>query len=107
MSVAKVVAFDQYKSKNLFCIQLSKQVFWLERLDLYSKLIIEEGGVRHLLKLIKGEKIDGQKNAARTIGLLGRDPESVEHIIQTSVYSMFEKILKECPIKVQAISKKK
>ncbi|CAN4083435.1 unnamed protein product [Withania somnifera] len=59
--------------------------------DRYGKLIIEEG------------KSEGQENAARAIGLLGRDPESVEHMIHAGVCSVFAKILKEGPMKVQAV----
>ncbi|XP_044462971.1 uncharacterized protein LOC123193952 [Mangifera indica] len=69
----------------------------------YGKLIIEEGGVWPLLKLVKEGKLEGQENAARAIGLLGRDPESVEHLIHTAVCSVFAKILKEGPMKVQAV----
>lgn len=71
--------------------------------DRYGKLIIEEGGVSPLLKLIKEGKADGQENAARAIGLLGRDAESVEHMIHVGVCSAFAKILKEGPMKVQAV----
>lgn len=71
--------------------------------DRYVKLIVEEGGVNPLLKLVKEGKIDGQENAARTIGLLGRDPESVEHMIQLGVCSSLANILKEGSMKVQAV----
>ncbi|XP_059440255.1 uncharacterized protein LOC132172715 [Corylus avellana] len=71
--------------------------------DRYGKLIIEEGGIGPLLKLIKEGKLEGQENAARAIGLLGRDPESVEHMIHAGVCSVFGKILKEGPMKVQAV----
>jgi hypothetical protein len=71
--------------------------------DRYGKLIIEEGGVGPLLKLIKEGKIDGQENAARAIGLLGRDSECVEHMIHVGVCSVFGKILKEGPMKVQSV----
>uniref|UniRef100_A0A5B6ZN05 DUF7792 domain-containing protein n=1 Tax=Davidia involucrata TaxID=16924 RepID=A0A5B6ZN05_DAVIN len=71
--------------------------------DRYGKLIIEEGGVGPLLKLVKDGKLEGQENAARAIGLLGRDPESVEHMIHAGVCSVFAKILKEGPMKVQAV----
>ncbi|KAI4327736.1 hypothetical protein L6164_020161 [Bauhinia variegata] len=71
--------------------------------DRYGKLIIEEGGVGPLLKLIKEGKMEGQENAARAIGLLGRDQESVELMIHASVCSVFAKILKEGPMKVQAM----
>ncbi|CAN4112538.1 unnamed protein product [Withania somnifera] len=47
----------------------------------YGKLIIEEGGVAPLLKLAKEGRFEGQENASRAIGLLGRDPESVEQIV--------------------------
>ncbi|KAL6551968.1 hypothetical protein OROGR_008122 [Orobanche gracilis] len=71
--------------------------------DRYGKLIIEEGGVGPLLKLVKEGKLDGQENAARAIGLLGKDPESVEHMMHSGVCSVFAKILKEGPMKVQAM----
>ncbi|GAU13108.1 hypothetical protein TSUD_174080 [Trifolium subterraneum] len=38
--------------------------------DCYGKMIIEEGGVGPLLKLMKEGDTEGQKNAARAIGLL-------------------------------------
>ncbi|KAI3991869.1 hypothetical protein MKX01_012814 [Papaver californicum] len=69
----------------------------------YGKLIIEEGGVGPLLKLVKEGRLEGQENAARAIGLLGRDPESVEHMIHAGVCSVFAKILKEGPMKVQSM----
>ncbi|XWS67756.1 hypothetical protein CRYUN_Cryun04dG0032800 [Craigia yunnanensis] len=71
--------------------------------DRYGKLIIEEGGVPPLLKLAKEGKPEGQENAARAIGLLGRDPESVEQIVNAGVCSVFAKILKEGHMKVQSV----
>lgn len=71
--------------------------------DRYGKLIIEEGGVGPLLKLVKEGKLEGQENAARALGLLGRDPESVKDMIHAGVCSVFAKILKEGPMKVQAV----
>ncbi|KAF8410434.1 hypothetical protein HHK36_002963 [Tetracentron sinense] len=71
--------------------------------DRYGKLIIEEGGVVPLLKLVKEGRLEGQENAARAIGLLGRDPESVEHMIHAGVCLVFAKILKEGPMTVQAM----
>ncbi|CAL0313267.1 unnamed protein product [Lupinus luteus] len=71
--------------------------------DRYGKSIIEEGGVGPLLKLIKEGKKEGQESAARAIGLLGRDAESVEQMIQAGVILAFAKILKEGPMKVQGV----
>ncbi|KAL8091490.1 uncharacterized protein LOC141692690 [Apium graveolens] len=71
--------------------------------DRYGKLIIEEGGVIPLLKLVKEGKSEGQENAVRAIGLLGRDHESVEYMIHAGVSSVFAKILKDAPMKVQAV----
>ncbi|KAF2312397.1 hypothetical protein GH714_034549 [Hevea brasiliensis] len=71
--------------------------------DRYGKLIIEEGGIPPLLKLVKEGKMEGQENAARAIGLLGRDRESVEYMIHAGVCIVFAKILKEGPMKVQAV----
>ncbi|XP_057500034.1 uncharacterized protein LOC130784235 [Actinidia eriantha] len=71
--------------------------------DRYGKLIIEEGGVAPLLKLAKEGRMEGQENAARAIGLLGRDPESVEQIVNAGVCAVFAKILKEGHMKVQVL----
>ncbi|XP_050919264.1 uncharacterized protein LOC127136786 [Lathyrus oleraceus] len=71
--------------------------------DRNRKLIIEEGGVGPLLKLIKEGKKEGQENAAKAIGLLGRDAESVDVMIHAGVCSIFAKILKEGPMKVQVV----
>ena len=71
--------------------------------DRYGKLIIEEGGVPPLLKLAKDGKMEAQESAARALGLLGRDPESVEQIVNAGVCSVFAKILKEGRMKVQAV----
>lgn len=71
--------------------------------DRYGKLILEEGGIPPLLKLLKEGKLEGQENAARAIGLLGKDPESVEHIVNAGVCSVFAKILKEGHMKVQIV----
>ncbi|KAA8536005.1 hypothetical protein F0562_028483 [Nyssa sinensis] len=71
--------------------------------DRYGKLIIEEGGVAPLLKLAKEGRMEGQENAARAIGLLGRDPESVEHIVNAGVCSVFAKILKEGHMTIQVV----
>ncbi|KAK4778069.1 hypothetical protein SAY87_018256 [Trapa incisa] len=71
--------------------------------DRYGKLIIEEGGLAPLLKLSKEGKMEGQENAARAIGLLGRDPESVEQIVNAGACSVFAKILKEGHMKVQVV----
>ncbi|KAL7606282.1 uncharacterized protein LOC111877882 [Lactuca sativa] len=69
----------------------------------YGKLIIEEGGIPPLLKLAKEGRMEGQENAARAVGLLGRDPESVEHIVNAGVCSVFAKILKEGHMRVQLV----
>ncbi|KAJ8424851.1 hypothetical protein Cgig2_003138 [Carnegiea gigantea] len=66
-------------------------------------LIIEEGGVPPLLKPVKDGRAEGQENAARAIGRLGRDKESVEYIINAGVGAIFAKILKDGHMKVQAM----
>ena len=53
--------------------------------DRYGKMIIEEGGVNPLLKLVKKGKPVGQENVVSAIRLLGHDPESVEHRCMLSV----------------------
>ncbi|XP_074278888.1 uncharacterized protein LOC141602577 [Silene latifolia] len=71
--------------------------------DRYVKLIVEEGGVVPLLKLVKEGKPEGQEYAARVIGHLGRDPESVQQLVNAGVSSVFAKILKDGQMKVQAV----
>ncbi|PHT31051.1 hypothetical protein CQW23_27388 [Capsicum baccatum] len=71
--------------------------------DQNGKLIIEEGGVGPLIKLLKEGTLEGQEKAAKAIGLLGRDSESVEHIAHAGVCAVFVKILKEGQMKVQAM----
>ncbi|XP_057761669.1 uncharacterized protein LOC130981922 [Arachis stenosperma] len=69
----------------------------------YGRLIIEEGGVSPLLKLLKEGKAEGQENAARAIGLLARDAESVEHMVHCGACSVFAQVLKEGAMKVQSV----
>ncbi|CAA6673497.1 unnamed protein product [Spirodela intermedia] len=71
--------------------------------DRYGKLIIEEGGIGPLLKLVKEGRAEGQESAARAIGLLGRDPESVDQMLHAGVCTVFAKVLKEGPMNVQAM----
>ncbi|XP_050366391.1 uncharacterized protein LOC126784896 [Argentina anserina] len=72
--------------------------------DRYGKLIIEEGGVPPLLRVVKeGGNKEGQESAARAIGLLGRDSESVEQIVNSGVCPVFAKILKDGHMKIQAV----
>ncbi|XP_076938067.1 uncharacterized protein LOC143606048 [Bidens hawaiensis] len=69
----------------------------------YGRLIIEEGGVPPLLKLAKEGRMEGQESAVRAIGLLGRDAESVEQIVNAGACAVFSKILKEGHMKVQIV----
>ncbi|KAK1633118.1 hypothetical protein QYE76_007433 [Lolium multiflorum] len=71
--------------------------------DRYSKLIIEEDGVPPLLRLVKEGRPEGQESAALAIGLLGRDPECVEQIVLAGACAAFAKVLKDGPMKVQAM----
>ncbi|XP_051116985.1 uncharacterized protein LOC127241806 [Andrographis paniculata] len=69
--------------------------------DRYGKLIIEEGGLPPLLKLAKEGRMEAQEHAAKAIGFLGRDPETVDSIVNSGVGPVFAKILKEGHMKVQ------
>eukprot|EP01018_Ginkgo_biloba_P018690 Gb_30970 [translate_table: standard] len=68
-----------------------------------GKLIVEEGGIAPLLKLIKDGTLEGQEAAAKAIGILGKDPERVRQMIHEGLSSVFAKILKEGPMKVQSM----
>ncbi|KAL6642490.1 hypothetical protein ACP70R_020671 [Stipagrostis hirtigluma subsp. patula] len=68
----------------------------------FAKHIIEEDGVPPLIKLLKDGTDEGQEAAARALGLLGCDAESVDKLIQAGVCSAFTAALKEPPMRVQA-----
>ncbi|KAL9229625.1 hypothetical protein vseg_005073 [Gypsophila vaccaria] len=72
--------------------------------DRHGRLIIEEGGAGPLCRLLKeASTVEGQENAARAIGVLGRDAENVEQMMQSGVCSVLAKVLKNGPMKVQAV----
>ncbi|KAL8042069.1 hypothetical protein ABFX02_09G026500 [Erythranthe guttata] len=71
--------------------------------DWYGQLIIEEGGVAPLLKLAEEGRTEDQVNAARVIGLAGRDPKSVHKITNAGAWKVFAKILKEGHVNVQIV----
>ncbi|BAF26077.1 uncharacterized protein [Oryza sativa Japonica Group] len=68
----------------------------------FAKLIIEEDGVPPLLRLLKEGTDDGQEAAARALGLLGCDDESIDKLVQAGVCSVFAAALKDPPMRVQA-----
>ncbi|XP_073101847.1 uncharacterized protein [Elaeis guineensis] len=69
----------------------------------YAKLIIKEDGVGHLLRLVREGRADGQENAVRALGLLGRDPEGVDRMLHAGVCSVLTKLLKDGgPMRAQA-----
>ncbi|WOL09695.1 hypothetical protein Cni_G18448 [Canna indica] len=68
----------------------------------YAKLIIAEDGVAPLLRLLKEGKAEAQENAAKALGLLGRDPESVDFLVTAGACSVFFKVLKDGRMNVQA-----
>lgn len=68
----------------------------------YARLIIEEDGVAPLLRLLKEGEADARESAARALGHLGRDAESVDYLINTGVCPAFVKALTSGPMKVQA-----
>nr|CAD1835483.1 unnamed protein product [Ananas comosus var. bracteatus] len=70
--------------------------------DHFAKLIIEEDGVGPLVRFLKEGSEEGQESAARALGYLGRDPESVEHLVHAGACSAFAQVLKDAPIRVQA-----
>jgi len=73
--------------------------------DRNGKLIVEEGGIRPLLKLIKeAGTVEGQEAAAKAMGKLGKDPQRVSEMIREGVCSVFAKVLKDgVSMKVQTM----
>ncbi|OAY69666.1 hypothetical protein ACMD2_27330 [Ananas comosus] len=64
--------------------------------DHFAKLIIEEDGVGPS-SASQGGLRRGQESAARALGYLGRDPESVEHLVHAGACSAFAQVLKDAP----------
>lgn len=52
---------------------------------------------------MKEGRLEGQESAALAIGLLARDTDSVEQMMQAGVCVVFAKVLKEASMKVQAM----
>lgn len=71
--------------------------------DRNRKLIIEEGGVAPLLRLLKeGTAIGGRLAAANALGALASDQERVQQIHDHGAVPVFVHILQDGPMKVQA-----
>ncbi|CAL4988774.1 unnamed protein product [Urochloa decumbens] len=68
----------------------------------FARLIIEEDGVAPLLKLLKDGTDEGQEAAARALGQLGCDAESVDKLVHAGVCSSFAAALKDPAMRVQA-----
>lgn len=70
--------------------------------DRNKKMIVEEGGVVPLLKLLKeGASAEAQIAAAATLSNLGSDQERVRFIAGELAVPMIVKVLADSPIKVQ------
>ncbi|KAL2644027.1 hypothetical protein R1flu_011614 [Riccia fluitans] len=65
------------------------------------KLIIEEGGLPPLLRLLKEGSIPGQEAAAEALGILARDGEKVKQILDERAVEAFIHILTHGSMKVQ------
>ncbi|KAL3697180.1 hypothetical protein R1sor_011256 [Riccia sorocarpa] len=65
------------------------------------KLIIEEGGIPPLLRLLKEGSIAGQEAAAEALGIMARDGEKVKQILDDGVVEVFILILTHGSMKVQ------
>ncbi|KAG6519459.1 hypothetical protein ZIOFF_022953 [Zingiber officinale] len=68
----------------------------------FARFVIEEDGVEPLLRLLKEGEADARESAARALGHLGRDAESVDYLISAGVCPAFAKALTGGPMKVQA-----
>ncbi|CAD6210391.1 unnamed protein product [Miscanthus lutarioriparius] len=68
----------------------------------FAEYIVKEDGVAPLVKLLKEGTDEGQEAAATALGLLCRDEDSVEKLLDSGVCSVFAAALKEPPMRVQA-----
>eukprot|EP00249_Psilotum_nudum_P024334 c29159_g1_i1 orf=135-2120(+) len=67
-----------------------------------AKIILEEEGVPSMLKLLCEGRPAAAETAARALGLLARDRDSVKQIAIDGAIPVFVKILSDSPMKVQA-----
>ncbi|XP_050211925.1 uncharacterized protein LOC126662080 [Mercurialis annua] len=68
----------------------------------HKKVIIEEGAISPLLKLMEEGGIEDQETIAKVIGTIGYNSESVNRMIDAGVFLKFAQVLKESPMRVQA-----
>lgn len=70
-----------------------------------GKLIVEEGGIGPLLKVIKETStVEAQEAAAKALGELGKDPQHIRHMIREGVCTVFARVLKDdSSMKVQTM----
>ncbi|KAJ7543275.1 hypothetical protein O6H91_09G031600 [Diphasiastrum complanatum] len=66
-----------------------------------GKIIIEEGGVHPLLKLLSEGTASGQEVAAEALGVLATDQQRVQEISKSGAVQIFVQILIDAPMKVQ------
>lgn len=66
------------------------------------KIIIEEGGVAPLLRLLKEGVVAGQESAARALGLLARDSQRVQEMRKEGASSVFIHILGSPQVSMKA-----
>lgn len=71
--------------------------------DRSAKIIVEEGGVAPLLRLLREGTVAGQEESARALGCLASDRERVQKMRMESATSVFAQILGHASMKVQAM----
>ena len=69
--------------------------------DRNAKIIVEEGGVAPLLRLLREGTVSGQEEAARALGCLAKDKERVQKMRMDGAISVFSQILGHGSMKVQ------
>ncbi|KAJ7552389.1 hypothetical protein O6H91_06G053800 [Diphasiastrum complanatum] len=66
-----------------------------------GKIIIEEGGLPPLLKLLSEGAASGQESAATALGVLASDQQRVQEILKAGALQPFLQIVIDAPMKVQ------
>ncbi|EFJ16149.1 hypothetical protein SELMODRAFT_117324 [Selaginella moellendorffii] len=66
-----------------------------------GKIIIDEGGLPPLMKLLQEGTPAGQENAAKALGELARDQQRAQEIVKAGAIQAFVHVLSVAPVKVQ------
>ncbi|KAG6548266.1 hypothetical protein Mapa_010317 [Marchantia paleacea] len=95
------IAVVQVGTLDARCDSASILASYAKESERNCKLIIEEGGLPPLLRLLKEGTVAGQEAAAEALGVLARDAERVKQILDERAVEVFIQVLTNGSMKVQ------